>query len=103
MSAFYIGYRKYGGDRSFVSVGVGSTCYQAVTFASEFVKHILSGSVFFPADKVDLSAVKIFGLQDGVQIGWPVDLERCAFEGFHQCAGNRPIKNPQGWSKPWTC
>ena len=105
----YVGFRKYGSGGAFVSVGVGASCYQAVTFAAEIayfrkaVKHILSGSALsFSADKVDLRAVKIHVPQVGIQIGWPVELEQNVIEDLRLFVGHRPIQNAQGWSKPWT-
>jgi len=54
--------------------------------------------------KVDLSFLRIFAPQQGVQIGWhwPAEVESSVFDALSSFVGSRPVISAQALAKPWT-
>ena len=104
----FVGYRLYRNSGPLSLGGVGSNCYQAVTFASDFgffkriFKFLREQAQFsLSPQKVDLSHVNIVAPQTGVQIGWSHAVEEDVFVALTAFVGMRPVKNHQGFARPW--
>eukprot|EP00438_Fugacium_kawagutii_P011227 Skav228657 [mRNA] locus=scaffold2369:161613:163567:- [translate_table: standard] len=82
--------------------------FATVTFASDFayfkrlVRLVFGSADISYGDPVALAFLKIVPPQQGVQMGWPSDLESKVFRALRDFVGSRPVLNSQGLAKPWS-
>lgn len=103
----YVAFRLSRVGRGPVGPGGCDSRFQAVTFASDFsfFKGVLR-LIFQTADiswgtKVDLSFLRTYTPQQGVQIGWTAEVEQSTFGALSSFIGARPVVNAQALAKPW--
>ena len=82
--------------------------FSVVTFASDFsyfkkvVRLLFQKADISWGDSVALSFLRIYVPQQGVQVGWTVEVEDITFNALSKFVGSRPVVSAQSLAKPWS-
>ena len=104
----YVAFRLASPRRMPLSVTDGGCRFSVVTFASDFsyfkkvVRLLFQKADISWGDSVALSFLRIYIPQQGVQVGWTVEVEDITFNALSKFVGSRPVVSAQSLAKPWS-